>query len=67
MTPDHGDEADERQRRTSVNLLAAIAALLLAAAAIWLLQSLSERQKLQNCLESGRHDCLELARPADAR
>ncbi len=58
------EESEDREHRVFVNLAAAIAVLLLALAAFWLMKTLDERRKLENCLNSGRRDCLELVEPA---
>ncbi len=49
---------EERERRTTVNLAAAVVLLALAIAAIWLLRELDEQRKLELCVEAGRKDCL---------
>ena len=54
---------EERDRRTLVNLLAAITLLILALAGFWLLRFLDESRKLQACLEAGRRDCGERFAP----
>ena len=58
------EESEDRQHRVFVNLVAAIAVLVLAIAAFWLMKTLDERRKLENCLNSGRRDCLEWIEPA---
>jgi hypothetical protein len=60
------EESEENDRRVFVNLAAAIAVLLLALAGFWLMKTLDEHRKLENCLNSGRRDCLELVEPAAA-
>jgi hypothetical protein len=64
--PRRGNEAerDERERRTFVNLLAAIALLVLAIAGVWLMRFLDERRKMEPCIEAGRRDCLRRFDPA---
>ena len=57
------EESEERRHRVFVNLVAAIAVLVLAIAAFWLMKVLDERRKLENCLMSGRRDCLERLEP----
>jgi hypothetical protein len=51
-------EREERERRALVNLLAAIALLVLAIAGVWLMRFLDERRKMELCIEAGRRDCL---------
>ncbi len=58
------EESEEGDRRIFVNLATAIAVLLLAIAAFWLMKTLDEHRKLENCLNSGRRDCMELVEPA---
>ncbi len=66
MSDDASSETEERQHRTFVNLAAAIAALVLAIAAIWLLDFLDEKRKIEACIEAGRRDCLQRFEPAAA-
>ena len=58
------EEAEDRQHRVFVNLAAAAFLLALAIAIIWVVMSLDARRKLENCLNSGRRNCEELAQPA---
>ncbi len=66
MSGDPAGEKEEREHRVFVNLLAAIAVLLLAVAAIWLLVSLDDNRKIQACVEAGRSDCLQRFDPEAA-
>ena len=66
MSEREAEEKQERERRTFVNLVAAIAMLILAIAAIWLLGFLDDKRKVQACLEAGRRDCLQRFDPAAA-
>ena len=61
-TPAKGeaDAREERQHRTFVNLVVAAFLLLLAIAIIWVFKSLDDNRRLQNCLNSGRRNCVEL-------
>jgi hypothetical protein len=54
------EEAEERQRRVFVNLVAAAFLLALAIAIVWVVMSLDEKRKLENCLNLGRRNCAEL-------
>ncbi|WP_158817131.1 hypothetical protein [Methylocapsa sp. S129] len=58
------EETEDRQHRVFVNLAAAAFLLALAIAIIWVVMSLDARRKLENCLNSGRRNCEELAQPA---
>jgi hypothetical protein len=61
-TPAEGEaEArEEREHRTYVNLIVAVFLLLLAIAIVWVFKSLDDNRRLQNCLNSGRRNCVEL-------
>ena len=61
---DKESEREERELRTFVNLLAAIALLVLAIAGVWLMRFLDERRKIETCVEAGRRDCLRRFDPA---
>ena len=67
MNDDPADEREEREHRVFVNLMAAIAMLVLAIAAIWLLRFMDDRRKIESCLEAGRRDCLQRYEPTAAR
>jgi hypothetical protein len=58
------EEPDERRHRVFVNLAAAAFLLALAIAIIWVVMALDARRKLENCLNSGRRNCEEIAQPA---
>ncbi|MGO9772109.1 MAG: hypothetical protein ACLPSW_21690 [Roseiarcus sp.] len=62
--PERSGDESEDERRVFVNLAAAIAVLVLAIAAFWVMKTLDDRRKLENCLNSGRRDCVELVEPA---
>jgi hypothetical protein len=62
--PERPADESEDERRVFVNLAAAIAVLVLAIAAFWVMKTLDDRRKLENCLNSGRRDCVELVEPA---
>ena len=66
MSEREAEEKQEREHRTFVNLAAAIAILILAISAIWLLGFLDEKRKVQACLEAGRRDCLQRFDPVAA-
>ena len=66
MSEREAEERQEREHRTFVNLVAAIAILVLAIAAFWLLGFLDDKRKVQACLEAGRRDCLQRFDPAAA-
>jgi hypothetical protein len=63
-SPNGGAEGrDEREHRTLVNLVVAIFLLLLAIGLVWVVKALDDQRKLQDCLNSGRRNCLELVQP----
>ncbi len=57
MSESH-DEKAENERRTTANLLAVIVVLLLIIAGYWLIRYFQQKLKLEECLESGRRDCV---------
>ena len=57
---DDSEGRDERAHRTFVNLAAAAFLLLLAIAIIWVFKTLDDQRKLQDCLNSGRKNCVEI-------
>ncbi|HXW19020.1 MAG TPA: hypothetical protein VEK35_00775 [Roseiarcus sp.] len=65
--PPDAEPPEDEAHRNFVNLLAAIFVIVLAIAAIWLVKTLDERRRIENCVESGRRDCLELVEPAARR
>jgi hypothetical protein len=54
---------DDDDRRTRANVAAVVAVLLLVAGAYWLMRTLDERNRLLNCIASGRHNCVEPIAP----
>lgn len=58
------DNDEPRQRRSSsgrAKLIALIFVLLLAGFAVWLVNGIIADTKLQNCIFSGRRDCVQIA------
>ena len=58
--PPGAEPPDDEGHRNFVNLIAAIFVLLLAIAAIWLFKSLDEHRRIENCIASGRRDCIPI-------
>ena len=54
------NDAEERSHRTFVNFVAAAFLLILAIAIVWVVKSLDDQRKLQNCLNAGRRNCVEV-------
>ena len=62
-TPDDTDYAHRRL----VNLVAAIALLVLAIILVVAMNMLDNQRRLQRCLDSGRRDCLAIPTPPVAQ
>jgi hypothetical protein len=52
-----GDEDDEGPPSGRGNIAAIIAVVVIAALGYWAFNYLDQQRKMQNCLDSGRHDC----------
>ena len=50
------DHEDERDRRAT-NIFLAVAAIVIVAAGIWLVNAMVDSRKAQICFESGRRNC----------
>jgi hypothetical protein len=61
---DEDDEKAEQERRRRVNLVSAIAVLLLIVGGYWLFNYLQRNAQIEACIESGRRDCLTRFDPA---
>jgi hypothetical protein len=51
------DEDDEPHSGGRGNIAAIVAVAVLAALGYWAFHYIDQQRKLQNCLDSGRHDC----------
>lgn len=60
MNPSRRAEKVDYSHRATVNLMAVIAIMLLAAGMFWIFQNLEQRRKLETCLATGRKDCFAL-------
>lgn len=58
-----GEERDDFRQRMTVNLLAFGFTAILIAAGVWIVISLAEAQKNQDCVLSGRRSCETIAAP----
>ena len=58
-----GAEEDERDRRAT-NIFLAVAAVLVVAGGVWLVNAMVDSRKAQLCFESGRRNCNPIAVPA---
>jgi uncharacterized protein HemX len=54
-----GDEDEERHSSGRGNIAAIIAIVVIAALGYWAFHYIDQQRKLQNCLDSGRHDCAQ--------
>jgi hypothetical protein len=53
------DEGDEGRPSGRGNIAAIIAVVVIAALGYWAFHYIDQQRKLQNCLDSGRHDCAQ--------
>ena len=49
--------------RGRANIVALVFIVLLFAAAFWVFKSLQQNNDVQNCIASGRRDCIDIAHP----
>ena len=61
LPPDPSSESDDEDRRTS-GLLAVVVVLVLLIGGLVLTKTLYQKNKISECLMSGRHDCELLTR-----
>jgi hypothetical protein len=66
-SPPTPEPPEDEEHRNFVNLVAAIFIIVLAIAAFWVFKALDEHRRIENCIASGRHDCIELIEPAAGR
>jgi hypothetical protein len=55
-----GLEADDHRHRMTVNVLGLTFCIVLAAAGVWLVNEIVDERRFQDCVLSGRTDCLPL-------
>jgi hypothetical protein len=60
-------EDDDYRHRMTMNAIALAACALLVAAGIWLANTITEMRKTQDCVLSGRHNCLPLDIPLNQK
>lgn len=66
MTQQHGPRAfddTDYKRRTTVNLVAVIALLVLGGILYWAVDLIDRQRKLERCIGTGRRDCGEPLAP----
>jgi hypothetical protein len=54
-----GGEGDEPHASGRSNIAAIVVVVVLAALGYWAFHTIDQQRKLQDCLDSGRHDCVE--------
>ena len=57
------EEGDEAQASSRGNIVAIIAVVVIAALGYWAFHYIDQQRKMQNCLNSGRHDCGQSLNP----
>jgi hypothetical protein len=57
MSPSSSGEDEEPRASGRGNVVAIIAVVILAALGYWAFHYIDQQRKLQNCLDSGRHNC----------
>ncbi len=56
-------DSTDYQHRNFVNLVAAIAVLVVAIGVVWVVKAMVADETLNRCLESGRRDCVSIEAP----
>jgi hypothetical protein len=56
--PDDDQQSEEERRRS--NLILLLVAVGVVVVGVWLVNWLIDQRKLQECLESGRHNCVPI-------
>jgi len=57
------EDSGEERGRSRTNVAALIAIVVLALIAYWAFTTIDRQRKLQNCLDEGRRNCLEIVSP----
>jgi hypothetical protein len=61
--PDPTDHENNDRERSRNNVLFLVAAVLVVIVGIWLVNKMIDLRNMQNCLESGRHNCAPIEMP----
>ena len=64
-SPEDGD--DDPKRRNLVNMVVLVAVLMLVILGYWAFSALEHSWSFQRCLDSGRRNCVDYARPERSR
>ena len=65
MSTPKGEEPPDEDEPRRPNLAALIAIVALFAGAYWVFNLLEQHREIQNCVASGRRDCVEIAPPSN--
>ena len=63
MSGEGGEPPDEEERGRP-NIIALVFIVALFAGAYWVFNLLERHREIENCIASGRRDCIEIAPPA---
>jgi hypothetical protein len=58
---------DDYRHRMMMNLIAVLVAVVLVGCGIWLMNAIVQMRKTQDCVLSGRRNCMTISVPADSR
>ncbi len=58
---------DDYRHRMLMNLIAVVVALVLVGCGIWLMNAIVQMRKAQDCVLSGRRNCMTIDAPINAR
>jgi hypothetical protein len=61
--PMGGEDEDEFERRSFINIVALLAVLALILLGYWLFNGLGHSRRFQRCLDSGRVNCVDFNNP----
>ena len=64
MSTPKGDEPPEDEEPRRPNIAAIVVIVVLFAGAYWVFNLLEHHREVQNCIASGRRDCIEIAPPS---
>jgi hypothetical protein len=63
--PEDADEPDGDEGPGRSNIAAIVVIVVLFAGAYWVFNLLEHHREIQNCIASGRRDCIEIAPPSN--
>ena len=61
--PSPPDDGGDERGRSRANLAVLIAIIVLALLGYWAFRAIEKQRELQNCLDEGRRNCLEIVHP----